>query len=76
MEYKFVAVDITRTNILLVASSLSNLNKKILSAEGQILVNRQALWIYRIEASTLTKVERIMSTTNASFSSLTRPAEH
>ena len=76
MSYRYVAVDITRSNILLVASSLSNLNKKILSEEGQILVNRQALWIYKIEAATLMKVEMIMAKTNASFNSLTRPAEY
>ena len=57
MSYQYVAVDVTRSSILLVGETLQDLNKQLLSEEGQQIVKKQAVWMYRIEAETLLKIQ-------------------
>lgn len=75
MNYRYVAVDVMRTNILLVGETLPDLNKQLLSERGQQLVHKQAVWMYRVEANTLVKIQQVMATTGASFARVTQPAD-
>ncbi|WP_275940608.1 hypothetical protein [Weissella cibaria] len=40
MSYQYVAVDVTRSSILLVGETLQDLNKQLLSEEGQQIVKK------------------------------------
>ncbi|MCS9993234.1 hypothetical protein EFL69_09140 [Weissella confusa] len=74
MSYQYVAVDVTRSSILLVGETLQDLNKQLLSVKGQQIVQQQAVWMYRIESATLVKIQQVMATTGVSFSRVTQPA--
>lgn len=73
MNLQYIAVDLGRQRILLVANSMAELNRLILSNEGQHLIKRQAVWLYRIETQTLSQVQQKMAKTGASFGQLVRP---
>lgn len=73
MNYQYIAVDLSRQQILLVANSMAALNRLILSTEGQHIIKRQAVWLYRIETQTLSQVQQKMVKTGASFGQLVRP---
>lgn len=74
MIYQYVAVDITRSQILLIADSMQDLNKQFLSEEGQKLIHKQAMWTYRVEKNTLVEIQKVMTKTGASFAQVTRPS--
>lgn len=74
MSYQYVAVDVMRSSILLVGETLQDLNKQLLSEEGQQIVKKQAVWMYRIEAEMLLKIQQVMATTGVSFARVTQPA--
>lgn len=74
MSYRYIAVDLTRQNILMVSDTLANLNKQLLSVSGQRLLKQQGVWIYRIDNQTLQSIQVIMARTGAPFSRLARPA--
>lgn len=73
MNYQYIAVDLSRQQILLVAHSMAELNRLILSNEGQHLIKKQAVWLYRIETQTLSQVQQKMAKTGAAFGQLVRP---
>lgn len=75
MNYQYVAVDVTRSTILLVGETLQDLNKQLLSEQGQRLVHKQAVWMYRVEEKTLAKIQQVMATTGASFARVTQPVD-
>ncbi|MFH7316248.1 hypothetical protein ACHWP0_07635 [Weissella cibaria] len=74
MSYQYVAVDVTRSSILLVGETLQDLNKQLLSEKGQQIVQQQAIWMYRIESATLVKIQQVIATTGVSFARVTQPA--
>lgn len=74
MSYQYVAVDVTRSSILLVGETLQDLNKQLLSEKGQQIVQQQAVWMYRIESATLVKIQQVIATTGVSFARVTQPA--
>jgi hypothetical protein len=74
MIYQYVAVDITRSKILLIGDSMQDLHKQFLSEEGQKLIHKQALWTYRVEKNTLLQIQNVMTKTGASFAQVTRPS--
>lgn len=75
MDFKYVAVDLGRQRILIVANSMAELNRFILSQRGQTVIQKQAVWIYRIDSQTLNQVQQKMAQTGASFGQLVRPTE-
>ncbi|MBS6379601.1 hypothetical protein [Weissella cibaria] len=75
MSYQYVAVDVTRSKILLVGETLQDLNKQLLSEQGQKLVHKQAVWMYRVDAEMLAKIQHVMAKTGASFARVTQPVE-
>ncbi|MGK4017792.1 hypothetical protein AB0X56_06695 [Weissella paramesenteroides] len=75
MDFKYIAVDLGRQRILIVANSMAELNRFILSQRGQTVIQKQAVWIYRIDSQTLNQVQQKMTQTDASFGQLVRPTE-
>lgn len=75
MDFKYIAVDLGRQRILIVANSMAELNRFILSQRGQTIIQKQAVWIYRIDSQTLNQVQQKMAQTGASFGQLVRPTE-
>lgn len=75
MDFKYIAVDLGRQRILIVANSMAELNRLILSQRGQTIIQKQAVWIYRIDSQTLNQVQQKMTQTGASFVQLVRPVE-
>ena len=75
MIYQYVAVDITRSHILLFADWMHDLNMQFLSEEGQKLIHKQAMWTYRVEKNTLMEIQKVMTKTGASFAQVTRPSD-
>ncbi|WP_407124721.1 hypothetical protein [Weissella paramesenteroides] len=75
MDFKYIAVDLGRQRILIVANSMAELNRFILSQRGQTVIQKQAVWIYRIDSQTLNQVQQKMAQTGASFGQLVRPTE-
>ncbi|MGK4063524.1 hypothetical protein AB0Y39_05535 [Weissella paramesenteroides] len=75
MDVKYIAVDLGRQRILIVANSMAELNRFILSQRGQTVIQKQAVWIYRIDSQTLNQVQQKMAQTGASFGQLVRPTE-
>ena len=75
MDFKYIAVDLGRQRILIVASSMAELNRFILSQRGQTIIQKQAVWIYRIDSQTLNQVQQKMTQSGASFGQLVRPVE-
>ncbi|APS41750.1 hypothetical protein FOL01_0891 [Weissella jogaejeotgali] len=75
MDFKYIAVDLVRQRILIVANSMAELNRFILSQRGQTVIQKQAVWIYRIDSQTLNQVQQKMAQTGASFGQLVRPTE-
>ncbi|XZO07910.1 hypothetical protein ABU186_00045 [Weissella paramesenteroides] len=75
MDFKYIAVDLGRQRILIVANSMAELNRLILSQRGQTIIQKQAVWIYRIDSQTLNQVQQKMTQTGASFGQLVRPVE-
>ena len=75
MDFKYIAVDLGRQRILIVANSMAELNRFILSQRGQTVIQKQAVWIYRIDSQTLNQVQQKMAQTGASFGQLVRPVE-
>lgn len=73
MKFQYIAVDLNRQSILLVADSMAQLNRLILSVKGQQIINKQAVWIYRIEKQTLIKVQQQMTRIDEPFRELVRP---
>lgn len=75
MDSKYIAVDLGRQRILIIANSMAELNRLILSQKGQTVLEKQAVWIYRIDSQTLSQVQQKMAKTGASFGQLVRPVE-
>ncbi len=75
MDFKYIAVDLGRQRILIVANSMAELNRLILSQRGQTIIQKQVVWIYRIDSQTLNQVQQKMTQTGASFGQLVRPVE-
>lgn len=75
MDFKYIAVDLVRQRILIVANSMAELNRFILSQRGQTVIQKQAVWIYRIDSQTLNQVQQKMAQAGASFGQLVRPTE-
>lgn len=75
MDSKYIAVDLGRQRILIIANSMAELNRLILSQRGQSVIKKQAVWIYRIDSQTLSQVREKMAQTGASFGQLVRPVE-
>lgn len=75
MDFKYIAVDLGRQRILIVANSMAELNRFILSQRGQTVIQKQAVWIYRIDSQALNQVQQKMAQTGASFGQLVRPTE-
>ena len=75
MDFKYIAVDLGRQRILIVAISMAELNRFILSQRGQTIIQKQAVWIYRIDSQTLNQVQQKMTQSGASFGQLVRPVE-
>lgn len=75
MDFKYIAVDLGRQRILIVANSMAELNRFILSQRGQTIIQKQAVWIYRIDSQTLNQVQQKMTQSGASFGQLVRPVE-
>lgn len=75
MDSKYIAVDLGRQRILIIANSMAELNRLILSQRGQSVIKKQAVWIYRIDSQTLSQVQQKMAKTGASFGQLVRPVE-
>lgn len=73
MNYQYIAVDLSRQQILLVANSMAALNRLILSTEGQHIIKRQAVWLYRIDRQTLSQVQQRMAEIGTPFGQLVRP---
>ena len=52
MNYRYVAVDVTRSTILLVGETLQDLNKQLLSEQLQRLIHKKAVWMNSLDADT------------------------
>lgn len=70
MDFQYIAVDWQRQNILLSADSMAGLNRLILSEKGQLVIQQQAVWIYRIEEQVLVQVQQEIKRTGVPFNQL------
>lgn len=73
MDFQYIAVDWRRQNILLSADSMAGLNRLILSKKGQLVIQQQAIWIYRIEEQVLVQVQQKINRTGVPFNQLVQP---
>lgn len=73
MDFQYIAVDWQRQNILLSADSMAGLNRLILSEKGQLVIQQQAIWIYRIEEQVLVQVQQEIKRTGVPFNQLVQP---
>lgn len=73
MNYQYIAVDWQRRHILLSAESMASLNRLILSEKGQLVIQQQAIWIYRIEEQVLVQVQQEINRTGVPFNQLVQP---
>lgn len=73
MDFQYIAVDWQRQNILLSADSMAGLNRLILSEKGQLVIQQQAIWIYRIEEQVLVQVQQEINRTGVPFNQLVQP---
>jgi len=73
MDFQYIAVDWQRQNILLSADSMAGLNRSILSEKGQLVIQQQAVWIYRIEEQVLVQVQQEIKRTGVPFNQLVQP---
>lgn len=73
MDFQYIAVDWRRQNILLSADSMAGLNRLILSEKGQLVIQQQAIWIYRIEEQVLVQVQQEINRTGVPFNQLVQP---
>lgn len=73
MDFQYIAVDWQRQNILLSADSMAGLNRLILSEKGQLVIQQQAVWIYRIEEQVLVQVQQEIKRTGVPFNQLVQP---
>ena len=73
MDFQYIAVDWQRQNILLSADSMAGLNLLILSEKGQLVIQQQAVWIYRIEEQVLVQVQQEIKRTGVPFNQLVQP---
>lgn len=73
MDFQYIAVDWQRQNILLIADSMAGLNRLILSEKGQLVIQQQAIWIYRIEEQVLVQVQQEINRTGVPFNQLVQP---
>lgn len=73
MDFQYIAVDWQRQNILLSADSMAGLNRLILSEKGQLVIQQQAIWIYRIEEQVLVQVHQEINRTGVPFNQLVQP---
>ena len=73
MDFQYIAVDWQRQHILLSADSMAGLNRLILSEKGQLVIQQQAIWIYRIEEQVLVQVQQEIKRTGVPFNQLVQP---
>ena len=73
MAYIYVAVDLFRQKILVQANSSALLNQKLLSEEGQHILQYQAVWLYKMTPDILRSVKQEMRTSGKTFAQVTRP---
>lgn len=73
MDFQYIAVDWRRQNILLSADSMAGLNRLILSEKGQLVIQQQEIWIYRIEEQVLVQVQQEINRTGVPFNQLVQP---
>ena len=73
MDFQYIAVDWQRQNILLSDDSMAGLNRLILSEKGQLVIQQQAIWIYRIEEQVLVQVQQEINRTGVPFNQLVQP---
>ena len=73
MDFQYIAVDWQRQHILLSADSMAGLNRLILSEKGQLVIQQQVIWIYRIKEQVLVQVQQEINRTGVSFNQLVQP---
>lgn len=73
MDFQYIAVDWQRQHILLITDSMAGLNRLILSEKGQLVIQQQAIWIYRIEEQVLVQVQQEINRTGVPFNQLVQP---